>query len=245
MSGIVGRIHSIESFGTVDGPGVRYVLFLQGCELRCRYCHNPDTWTRTDGYDMTSDEAVADILTYLNFIREGGVTFSGGEPLLQPEFVSAVIDGCHENGLHTALDTAGSVPLEHSRGTIDKSDLLLLDIKALDPALCREITGRDNANELATLEYCETYRKPVWIRHVVVPGLTFDSARLTALADYLLRFSCVKRIDLLPFHKLGEYKWAELRYPYTLTDTPALTPAELTQARAPFAARSLPLGPVD
>ena len=185
MAEVSGRIHSVESFGTLDGPGVRYVVFLQGCPLRCLYCHNPDTWATGGGTETTVPELMRRIESCRNFIRSGGVTLSGGEPLMQPDFSRALLESCREAGSHTALDTAGSFPLARSRAVIDAADLVLLDIKALDPELCVRLTGRDGGNTLATLDWCEESGKPVWIRHVLVPGLTLDRARLEALAAYL------------------------------------------------------------
>ena len=171
---VTGRIHSIESFGSVDGPGIRYVLFLQGCPLKCLYCHNPDTWAFDDGKIVTAGEIVDDIATYRNFIEKGGVTISGGEPLLQQEFCAEVLDGCHELGLHTALDTSGIMPVEMVQDVLDKADLILLDIKSIDETMCETITGASNRNALATLRYREERGMDVWIRHVVVPGYTLD-----------------------------------------------------------------------
>lgn len=236
---IPGRIHSIESFGTLDGPGIRYVLFLQGCGLRCLYCHNPDTWDVCAGKPVDSDEIMRDILSYRNFIRTGGVTLSGGEPLLQPEFAREIFLRCREEGIHTALDTAGSVPLARSVPVIDAADLLLLDIKSFDDAVCRELTGRSNANTLRTLEYCETTRKPVWLRHVLVPGWTLKPELLNPLADYLARFSCIELVELLPFHKMGEFKWRELQRDYRLGDTPVPTAEALREAKEIFTGRGL------
>lgn len=234
-----GRVHSIESFGTLDGPGVRYVLFLQGCPLRCLYCHNPDARDPQGGRVVTAGEIMQDILSYRKFICGGGVTLSGGEPLLQPEFASALLAGCREHGLHSALDTSGALPLERSAPVIDLADLILLDIKALEDDLCSDLTGAGSRNTLATLEYCESVSKPLWIRHVLLPGYTLDKERLARLADHLLRYACVKKIDLLPFHKLGEYKWEALGIPYTLRDTPVPTDAEIESARAVFRERGL------
>ena len=236
---VTGRIHSIESFGTLDGPGIRYVLFLQGCPLRCLYCHNVDSRSPEAGRTMTAGEALADILTYRPYIRRGGVTLSGGEPLLQPEFACEVLDGCRAHQLHTAIDTSGAIPLDQSRPAIDRADLILLDIKAIDDDLCVALTGASNRNTLATLEYCEATRKAVWIRHVLVPGYTLDEARLTRLADHLWRYSCIRKIDLLPFHKMGEYKWEALQCPYELLDTQPPTEEEMRQARAIFQSRGL------
>jgi len=234
MADPVGRIHSIESFGTLDGPGVRFVIFLQGCPLRCLYCHNPDTWDVRGGREATVSELMKEIESCRNFIRSGGVTLSGGEPLMQPEFSRALLDRCREAGVHTALDTAGSLPLERSRPVIDAADLLLLDIKALDPALSRELTGADNANTLATLDYCEAAGKPVWIRHVLVPGWTLDRAKLEALAAFLEPYRCIEKVDLLAFHKMGCFKWRALGLPNRLRETPETTEAELRAAEALF-----------
>ncbi|HOM59714.1 MAG TPA: pyruvate formate-lyase-activating protein [Kiritimatiellia bacterium] len=236
---VTGRIHSIESFGTLDGPGIRYVLFLQGCPLRCLYCHNPDAGDCEAGRVITAGEALADILTYRAFIARGGVTLSGGEPLLQPEFVCALLEGCREQCLHTALDTSGAIPLSISRAALDRADLILLDVKAIDDDLCRTLTGRGNRETLATLEYCEAAGREVWVRHVLVPGYTLDPAHLTRLADHLLRYACIRKVELLPFHKMGEYKWEALQRPYRLSDTPPPTEEEVQAARAIFEQRGL------
>lgn len=236
---VTGRIHSIESFGTLDGPGIRYVLFMQGCPLRCLYCHNPDSQCIEAGKVMTAGEVMTDILTYRPYIKRGGVTLSGGEPLLQHEFACALLEGCRENRLHSAVDTSGAIPLNRSARALDLADMVLLDIKALDDDLCVRLTGSSNRNTLATLEYCETTRKPVWIRHVLVPGYTLDKARLERLADYLLRFACIAKIELLPFHKMGEYKWEALSRPYELNGTQPPTDEELREARAIFQCRGL------
>jgi len=236
---VTGRIHSIESFGTLDGPGIRYVLFMQGCPLRCLYCHNPDSRSLEAGTLMTAGEVLADIVTYRPYIKRGGVTLSGGEPLLQPEFVCELLDGCREQRLHSAIDTSGAIPLSAASPALDRADLILLDIKALDDDLCVPLTGASNRNTLATLEYCEAAGKAVWIRHVLVPGYTLDEARLERLADHLLRYACIRKIELLPFHKMGEYKWEALKCPYELKATPAPTDAQLLRARAIFQRRGL------
>ena len=234
MNSILGNVHSYESFGTVDGPGLRFVVFLQGCPLQCLYCHNPDTWNPDAGMKVRAEDVVEKIEKCRSYLRNGGVTLSGGEPLLQPEFCLDILQRLRALGLHTALDTAGSIPLSQSAPVIDAADMLLLDIKALDPDDCRRLTGQGNENALATLAYCEKTNKRVWVRHVLVPGLTLDTRKLKALADYLKPFTCVERVELLPFHKIGEYKWRELAIPYALTDTPETTPAQLAEAQALF-----------
>lgn len=241
MAEVCGRIHSLESFGAVDGPGIRCVLFLQGCPLRCLYCHNPDTWNSAGGREVAASEIVSEIAGYRNFIRSGGVTLSGGEPLLQASFAREVLRLCHREGFHTALDTAGSVALSAAEPVLAETDLVLLDIKAADPALCRELTGNDGANARALLRFCENVGKPVWIRHVLLPGVTLLPERLEALADFLTGFSCIRRVELLAFHKMGEYKWRELGLEYRLASTPPPSPEEVEAARALLLARKLPL----
>lgn len=236
---IQGTVHSVETFGTLDGPGVRYVLFLQGCSLRCRYCHNPDTWSMKGKGVTDSATVVKEILTYRSFIGKGGVTLSGGEPLMQPAFALDIIQRCKKEGLHTALDTAGSVPLEFSRPVIDAADLILLDIKSLDDKQSFSLTGMGNANTLATLEYCESIGKKVWLRHVLVPGWTLDEKRLEALAAYLKDFSCIEQVELLPYHSMGQYKWEQLKLDYTLKGVKEPSEKELSMARAVFERQGL------
>ena len=226
-----GRVHSFESFGAVDGPGVRFVIFFQGCPLRCRFCHNPDTWAFEGGTEYTSDELVEKVLPYRLFYRSGGgVTLSGGEPTAQHEFVTELLNKLRAENIHPAIDTSGGIPLSVCRDAVDAADMLLLDIKSIDPDMSRNITGNPDTlkNEKEILEYCEAQHKPVWIRHVVVPGLTLDETQLRALGDYLRVFECVKRIEPLPFHKLGEHKW--LPGLYTLTDTEPPTAEQMAEA---------------
>ncbi|MEG1125951.1 MAG: pyruvate formate-lyase-activating protein [Oscillospiraceae bacterium] len=237
--GVIGRIHSRESFGAVDGPGIRFVLFVQGCKLRCRFCHNPDTWNANCGEQVNSDDIVKEIASYRNFIKSGGVTISGGEPLLQPEFTLAVINGCKKNGLHTAVDTAGFAPLIVAKPVIDAADLILLDIKALSDELCISLTGESNQNALAILRYCEHIKKPVWIRHVLVPDITLELILLEETAQFLSGFSCVQKVELLPFHKMGEYKWKELNLEYDLKDTREPTGEEIENAKQIFTNKGL------
>ena len=236
---IQGRVHSVETFGTLDGPGVRYVLFLQGCSLRCRYCHNPDTWTMKGESVTDSDSVVKEILSYRSFIGKGGVTLSGGEPLMQPDFALDIIRQCKDEGLHTAIDTSGSVPLELSKPVIDEVDLVLLDIKSLDDQQSFSLTGMGNANTLATLEYCESIGKKVWLRHVLVPGWTLDKGRLENLAEYLKGFSCIELVELLPYHSMGQYKWEQLKLEYTLKGVKEPNSKDLAMAQAVFEKQGL------
>lgn len=228
-----GYIHSFESFGAVDGPGVRFIIFLKGCLLKCLYCHNPDTWHGEKSLKMNAVEVMQKILQYKNFIS-GGVTISGGEPLLQPEFCSELIDLCHLNDIHTAIDTSGAVPLEKSGTAIKKADMLLLDIKDINENDCVALTGRSNKNTLKTLDYCEEISKPVWIRHVIVPGYTLDYEKLRLTAEYLSHYKCIQRADILPYHSMGKYKWNELGLNYELADTPEPSSEEIESARKIF-----------
>lgn len=239
MTDIMGRVHSRETFGAVDGPGVRFVLFTQGCAMRCKFCHNPDTWALEAGELVSANAIIKEISTYLNFIKNGGVTISGGEPLLQPDFVKAIIDGCHKMGLHTAIDTAGGAQLASAIACIDAADLLLLDIKCIDNTICRELTGVSNANELSIIEHCDTTHKSVWLRHVLVPGYTLNDELLERLADYAVQHQCIKKIELLPFHKLGEFKWHELSLSYALSDIQPPSSDEIKHARDIFIQKGL------
>lgn len=228
----LGRIHSFESFGAVDGPGLRYVVFLQGCPLRCLYCHNPDSWDPNAGQEMSVEELVSRILPFRSFYRSGGVTISGGEPMAQHDFVLELLQALSREGLHTAVDTSGAIALSRCRDIIDQADMLLLDIKSGDPELSRRISGSSALlqNEMDYLDYCEKTGKRVWIRHVVVPGLTLEQERLKSLAELLSRYSCIERIEPLPFHKMGEYKWPAGTY--TLGSTPVPTGGEMDMVNA-------------
>lgn len=226
-----GRIHSTESFGAVDGPGIRFVAFLQGCPLRCLYCHNPDTWAFTGGIELTPEELLEKIKSYRSFIAKGGVTLSGGEPLLQAEFCREVLSLCRQEGFHTALDTAGSLPLKQTRGTLQEADLILLDIKDLDPEACRVLTGQSNENTLATLDACREMKKPVWIRHVLLPGYTLREDKLHALGKFLQEYPNVERVDLLPYHTMGLYKWKDLGIASKIEQTAPPSREETEQAK--------------
>ena len=223
-----GYIHSFESFGAVDGPGIRYVVFMQGCPLRCLFCHNPDTWEMKDGKEYTPEEIVKKILPFKVFFgSNGGVTISGGEPLMQPEFTLELIKALKAEGIHTAIDTSGGVPLSRCIDTVREADMLLLDIKGITDELSEKVTGKPDVlkREKEILDFCEETGKPVWIRHVVVPGLTMEEYLLKKLRAFLDGYSCVKKIEPLPFHKLGEHKWdKEL---YTLSETEAPTAEDM------------------
>ncbi|MDR1805215.1 MAG: pyruvate formate lyase-activating protein [Clostridium sp.] len=232
LSSVPGSIYHTETFGTVDGPGVRFVVFLQGCPLRCLYCHNPDSVSGR-GLRRTAGSLVKEILGYRSFLS-GGVTFSGGEPLLQYNFVAACERLLAEQGLSCAIDTAGLEEPREAAEAIGLAELLLLDIKASCAEMALRVTGRDDRAGLATLEYCEEIGKPVWVRHVLLPGYTLEENELTALAQKIRPYSCVKKIELLPFHKFGEPKWEACGRKYLLTDTPAVTREETQWAKEIF-----------
>ena len=228
---LTGKIHSLESFGTVDGPGIRFVTFMQGCPLRCRYCHNPDTW-RADApvkYELTPRQLLDEVSRYKSFIAKGGVTLTGGEPLMQPDFCREFFRLCREAGIHTALDTAGSMYNERTLSVLEFTDLVLLDIKALQPELCRAVCGSDGRNALRLLDELERRGIDVWIRHVVVPGLTDDDRLLDDLVGYLKPYRCVRKIEWLPYHTMGVFKYKDLGLAYPLEGVPPL-PAERIKA---------------
>lgn len=230
---VTGRIHSLESFGTVDGPGIRFVTFLQGCPLRCRYCHNPDTW-RTDAavkYEWTPQQLLDEVLRYRSFIARGGVTLTGGEPLMQPAFCREFFRLCREAGIHTALDTAGSVATPDAFAVLEHTDLVLLDIKALAPELCRTVCGSDGKFALRFLDEAERRGVEVWIRHVVVPGLTDDDRLLDELVAFAKSCRVVSRIEWLPYHTMGVFKYASLGLPYPLEGVPPLAVERIREIR--------------
>jgi len=227
-----GNIHSLESCGTVDGPGIRFVVFLQGCPLRCQYCHNPDTWKIGDGRQMTVAELMKEIIKYKSYMRfsGGGVTITGGEPLMQLDFVFELLAACKKEGIHTAIDTSGYVFNDRAKKIIKAVDLVLLDIKHADPDQYNVITKGHLAPTLAFLDYLGQIKKPVWIRYVLVPRLSDQPQAIEKLAVLLSGYNNIERIELLPFHKMGEYKWASMGYDYKLTDTPEPSKEEIVKA---------------
>jgi pyruvate formate lyase activating enzyme len=218
---VLGRIHSLESFGTVDGPGIRFVVFLQGCPLRCRFCHNPDTWDVHRGTEYTSEQLFNEIIKYKSYMdfSGGGVTFTGGEPLLQAEFVLDVCKMLKEQGISIAIDTSGFIWNDTVQEVLEYTDLVLLDIKNYDPIVYKEVTGVPLDPTLKLLDYLRERKINTWIRYVLVPGLTDNLDSVRKLSVYLDDFPNVGKIELLPFHKMGEYKWKELGLTYTLSDT--------------------------
>lgn len=222
---VKGNIHSIETFGTVDGPGVRFVAFLQGCPLRCLFCHNPDTWSlhAKGQYQMTPHELLSEVLKYKDYIKSGGVTLSGGEPLMQPEFVLQFFKLCKQEGIHTALDTSGAVCNEAALAALDYVDLALLDIKTLNNELYPKLVKGTLSNSIQFLNVLQEKGISTWIRHVVVPGLTDDDEWLCKLAQYVSKYSVVKKIEILPYHTLGTYKYKQLNVLYALEGVEPLT----------------------
>ena len=234
-----GRIHSLETCGTVDGPGIRFIVFTQGCPLRCLYCHNPDCRPVHDGRVVTVEEIMTEIRKYRSFLRRGGVTVSGGEPLMQPEFVAEIFRQCHGIGLHTALDTSGYVVLEAAKPVVAHADLVLLDIKSYNPDLYRQVTHVSLEPTLTFARYLADIHKPVWIRFVLVPGLTDPEENVAGLADFVATLSNVERVEVLPFHNMGEYKWEQLGLPYALHDTQPPTPEKVQAVQQQFRDRGL------
>lgn len=217
---IIGRIHSLESCGTVDGPGIRFVVFMQGCPLRCQYCHNPDTWKTNGGMEYTTAQLMNEIRKYKSYMQfsKGGVTFSGGEPLLQSEFILEMSRLCKLENISTAIDTSGFVWNDWVKKSLDEVDLVLLDVKNFDPKVYRNLTGVSLSPTIQFLDYLKEIHKTTWIRYVLVPGLTDNKENIIAFAEYLRNYTNVTKIELLGFHKMGEFKWEELGLAYQLHD---------------------------
>jgi len=235
-----GYIHSVESFSTQDGPGIRYVVFTQGCPLRCKYCHNPDTWQLDDGEEVT----VADLLEKIKSCRSyfdsaGGLTISGGEPTLQLDFVAELLAACQAEGINTALDTAGYVNQADFKQLLPDLDLVLLDLKQFDEQQHQELTGVSNQKTLDLIDLLEEEEQPYWIKHVIVPGLTDDLDQLEELAEYLAQLSTLKKVQLLPYHRLGVNKWEELGLDYQLEDVEPPTAASLEDIKDVFLSRGI------
>ena len=231
--GVKGFIHSVETFGTVDGPGTRYVFFMQGCPLRCKYCHNRDSWEMTGGKAVDSDTVLEEIRQYRHFYKPsgGGVTASGGEPSLQPEFVEAVFSGTREMGLNTALDTSGYVDSENIKDLLRVTDLIILDIKEIDEADHLELTGVSSEKIRKFAEEVGQLGIPVWVRHVLIPGITLEPQKIRRLGQYLKGIRSLKRVELLGYHKLGSHKWALQGCPDPLENISAASAKETEAAK--------------
>lgn len=213
-----GRIHSFESLGAVDGPGVRFVVFMQGCSLKCKYCQNRDTWNLKGGTTYSSDEIVEKILRYKNYIMpNGGVTISGGEPLLQTKFLIELFTKLKKYNIHTCIDTSGSVGLtDEIKELIDLTDLFLLDIKCINDEKAINLTGVSNKKELEFARYLSSINKSMWIRQVLVPGYTDDEQDLIKLREFISTLKSVEKVEVLPYHDLGKFKWEQLGEVYPL-----------------------------
>ena len=227
------KVHSIESFGTVDGPGIRFVLFLQGCSLKCKYCHNRDTWDIHGGEFKSLDEIFENILRYKNYIfKSGGVTVTGGEPLLQHEFLIELFKKLKKEGIHTCIDTSGMVTLtDKIKELIELTDLFLLDIKHINPEKCKELVGRSNNRELEFARYLSDNNKHMWIRQVLVPGYTDDEKDLLKLKEFIQSLKTVDKVEILPYHNMGKYKWEELCEKYELNDVRTATDEDVERAK--------------
>ena len=233
-----GYIHSTESFGTVDGPGVRFVIFLQGCPMRCKYCHNPDTWKMNTGTTRSAQSLIQDFKRNAAFYTKGGITVTGGEALMQIDFLLELFGLAKKEGIHTCLDTSGITyrPGQSSyNDKLDKlmtlTDLVMLDIKHIDPQGHKDLTGQPNEGILAFARYLAAKKVPVWIRHVVVPGITDDPDQLTRLGTFIASLPNVKALDVLPYHVLGVHKYRELGLSYPLEGVEPATQSQAQTAR--------------
>lgn len=238
MSQILGNIHSVETFGSADGPGVRYIVFLKGCNMRCKYCHNPDTWAKTDGELRSPEDVLKQALRYKNYWgKKGGITVSGGEALLQIDFVTELFTLAKQQHVNTCLDTSGN-PFTREEPFYSKfeelmkvTDLVMLDIKHMDDAAHRELTGQTNTNILDMARCLSDNGKAMWIRHVLVPGITDDEGQLKRLRKFIDTLNTVERVEVLPYHTLGVFKWKELGIPYRLEGVKPPTEEQVQRAR--------------
>ncbi len=226
---MTGYIHSQESFGTVDGPGIRYVLFMQGCPMRCLYCHNPDTWDLNGGEAITSDEVIAQFNKNRSFYNNGGITVTGGEPLLQIDFLINLFKKAKEENIHTCIDTSGVTFVPENQDCVEKfsllldyTDLIMLDIKHIDNEKHKTLTGHSNKNILAFARFTEEKNVPLWVRHIIVPGYTDREEELYKLGAFIGKLKNLKALDVLPYHTMGVAKYKELGIDYPLKDIDAL-----------------------
>ena len=234
-----GYIHSTESFGTVDGPGVRFVVFFQGCPMRCLYCHNPDTWNINDGTLTDVSELIDAFERNRPFYRTGGITATGGEPLVQIDFLTELFTEAKKRDIHTCLDTSGILFNPDSEQMMSKfdrlievTDLVMLDIKHMDDEEHKKLTGHSNRNILAFSEYLKAHNRPVWIRHVVVPGITDKPESLKAVGRYLATLPNMEKLEVLPYHSLGEVKYHNLGIDYPLKGVPQLMKTQAAEAES-------------
>ncbi len=237
-----GRIHSIETFSTVDGPGIRSVIFLQGCPLRCQYCHNPDTWQTDAGEEKSAQEVIASLEHYQEYYQRsgGGVTISGGEPCLQPVFTKTLLQECQKRGIHVALDTSGWTSELVFKDLLTCTDLVLLDIKHINPQKHLLLTGKDNTPVLQAAKFITQHNIPLWVRHVLIPGITDLPEDLEALAIFLSGLSSLTHIDILPYHTMGAHKWQHLGLQYKLAEIKPPGQEQLTEVNNIFKKYNLP-----
>lgn len=240
-SGDVGFLHSFTTGSTVDGPGIRVVAWTTGCMWRCLYCHNPDTWTLKNGIPIPVAKAAEELRKYRHGLKtmSGGFTLSGGEPLMQHRFAVKLFLAAREMGIHTALDTNGFLGDRLSDGELEAIDLVLLDLKAWDPERHRRLTGKDNGPTLELARRLATRRRPVWVRFVLVPGLTDDPQEIAAIARFAAGLGNVERVDVLPFHQMGRFKWKQLGLDYALEETRPPSREAVERACAAFRAEGL------
>ena len=228
------RLHSTESFGTLDGPGIRFVVFLQGCPLKCKYCHNRDTWDEFGGEVVSIDEIIKRIHHSIPYIKSsnGGVTVSGGEPLLQAKFVKELFKLLHKEGIHTCIDIAGSLPItEEIKELLEVTDLVLLDVKHINSIKSVDLTGQSNANNLNFARYLSNHKVPIWIRQVIVPGYTDKKEDQLQLKDFIESLDTVEKVELLPYHDFGKYKWDNLGVPYPLEGVRVANQKDIDKAK--------------
>lgn len=231
----MARIHSFESFGTVDGPGVRFVIFMQGCPLRCKYCHNPDTWNFQGGKEYSVEEVVSEIMKYKNYIKDGGVTLSGGEPLMQIDFAIELFKALKKRGIHTCMDTSGITFDCHDTSKFDQllevCDLFLLDIKHIDTKKHLNLTGVSAERPQAFARYLDERKKPVWIRHVLVNGYTNNEEDLMKTRAFLDTLHNVEKVEVLPYHTMGIVKYEKMGLEYPLKGVEVCTAQEIERAK--------------
>ncbi len=236
-SDIKGRVHSVETFGLVDGPGVRYVIFVQGCHMRCKYCHNPETWSLTEGEELSAKQVFDKAYRYKNYWKKnGGITISGGEPLLQIDFVTEIFKLAKEKNIHTTIDTSGN-PFSLEEPFISKfnelmkvTDLFMLDIKEMDEEKHKTLTKWTNSNIIEMAKYLSENGKEMWIRHVLVPGLTDGEEELKKLKELIDELKTVSKVEILPYHTLGLFKWQNLKIDYPLEGVAVPTSEEVKKA---------------
>lgn len=230
----MARLHSIETFGTVDGPGIRFVVFMQGCHLRCKYCHNRDTWNCNTGQVTTVDELISKISNYTNYFitSNGGVTISGGEPLLQVDFLISLFEKLKKLNIHTAIDTSGMLDLtDKLKYLISLTDLFLLDIKHINSEKCKDLVGFSNEKELNFAKYLSSINKPIWIRQVIIPNITDNKEDLLDLKNFISSLSSAQKVELLPYHDMGKFKWENLGYKYQLENVRNATDEDISKAK--------------